>query len=66
MHGLSKRMLTKSRLPYKIGYDLAGTVVAVGSQVSGLKIGDEVFCCLPFKDGGLSQFLGFHVRGLTR
>ncbi|TVY24898.1 NADPH-dependent alkenal/one oxidoreductase-like protein [Lachnellula hyalina] len=39
-------------LPYKIGYDLAGTVVERGSEVTKFNVGDEVFCCLPFKDRG--------------
>lgn len=43
----------KNGLPFKVGYDLAGTVAAVGNEVTKVKVGDEVFCCLPFKDGGL-------------
>lgn len=43
----------KSSLPYKIGYDLAGTVVDRGSEATKFNVGDEVICCLPFKDGGL-------------
>lgn len=43
----------KSSLPFKIGYDLAGTVAAAGDEVAKVKVGDEVFCCLPFKDRGL-------------
>ncbi|TVY87618.1 NADPH-dependent alkenal/one oxidoreductase-like protein, partial [Lachnellula willkommii] len=39
-------------LPYKIGYDLAGTVVDRGVEVTKFNVGDEVFCCLPFKDRG--------------
>ncbi|KAE8445065.1 hypothetical protein EG329_013779 [Mollisiaceae sp. DMI_Dod_QoI] len=39
-------------LPYKIGYDLAGTVAAVGDEVTKFKVGDELFCCLPFKEKG--------------
>jgi hypothetical protein len=42
-----------SSLPFKIGYDLAGTVAATGNEVTKVKVGDEVFCCLPFKDRGL-------------
>ena len=42
-----------SSLPFKIGYDLAGTVAAKGNEVTKVQVGDEVFCCLPFKDGGL-------------
>ncbi|TVY21679.1 2-methylene-furan-3-one reductase [Lachnellula arida] len=41
-------------LPYKIGYDLAGTVVDRGVEVTKFSVGDEVFCCLPFKDRGLA------------
>ncbi|SRR6266536_4661009 len=35
------------RFPYKIGYDLAGTVVAVGSSVSHFQPGDEVYSRAP-------------------
>ncbi|TVY54392.1 2-methylene-furan-3-one reductase [Lachnellula cervina] len=41
----------KSSLPHKIGYDLAGTVVDRGSEATKFNVGDEVICCLPFKDG---------------
>ncbi len=40
-------------MPFKIGFDLAGTVAVVGDEVTRVKVGDEVFCCLPFKDRGL-------------
>lgn len=33
--------------PYKIGYDCAGTVAEIGSQVTRFKVGDEVFARLP-------------------
>ncbi|EPS28751.1 hypothetical protein PDE_03697 [Penicillium oxalicum 114-2] len=44
--GASKIVL-KDSFPYKIGYDCAGTVVQVGSQVSRVKVGDEVYTRLP-------------------
>ncbi|KAF7717347.1 Zinc-type alcohol dehydrogenase superfamily protein [Penicillium ucsense] len=44
--GASKVVL-KDSFPYKIGYDCAGTVVEVGSQVSRVKVGDEVYTRLP-------------------
>jgi NADPH:quinone reductase-like Zn-dependent oxidoreductase len=33
--------------PYKIGYDCAGVVAEVGSEVSRVKVGDEVYTRLP-------------------
>ncbi len=37
-------MLTHApRFPQKLGYDLAGEVVAIGSSVSSFKLGDEVY-----------------------
>ncbi len=36
-----------NRFPYQIGYDVAGTIAAVGSAVSHLKVGDEVYARVP-------------------
>jgi len=44
--GLGKFM-EKSKFPYKIGYDLAGTIVGVGSSVSTFEVGDEVYSRVP-------------------
>ncbi|KAF2719267.1 putative alcohol dehydrogenase [Polychaeton citri CBS 116435] len=41
------KMALKDEFPYKLGYDCAGVVTAVGEQVSRLKIGDEVYVRLP-------------------
>jgi len=49
---LSREADQNNSLPFKIGFDLAGTVAAIGDEVTKVKIGDEVFCCLPFRDGG--------------
>jgi NADPH:quinone reductase-like Zn-dependent oxidoreductase len=35
------------RFPYKIGYDVAGTVAAIGTSVTLLKVGDEVYSRVP-------------------
>ncbi|KAI2467496.1 GroES-like protein [Annulohypoxylon bovei var. microspora] len=44
--GMAK-MMQAAPFPYKIGFDVAGTVVAIGSTVSKLKIGDEVYSRIP-------------------
>ncbi|CAK46201.1 NADP-dependent oxidoreductase [Aspergillus niger CBS 101883] len=41
------KMVLKDSFPYKIGYDCAGTVVNIGSQVTRFQAGDEVFVRLP-------------------
>ncbi|KAH8678907.1 chaperonin 10-like protein [Tricladium varicosporioides] len=43
--------------PVKIGFDLSGEVAAIGEEVTGFKVGDEVFGCLPWDDrGSISQY----------
>jgi len=39
--------MTSSPFPRKIGYDLSGTILALGPAVKNLKIGDEVFAIVP-------------------
>ncbi|KAJ9298196.1 hypothetical protein DTO271G3_3801 [Paecilomyces variotii] len=41
------KIALKDSFPYKIGYDAAGTVVEVGTDVSRFKIGDAVYVRLP-------------------
>lgn len=44
-------------LPHVLGYDVAGTIDAVGPDVSGLMVGDEVFAMLdPVTKGGYAEF----------
>ncbi|CAH9095428.1 unnamed protein product [Cuscuta europaea] len=54
---LGKFKATDSPLPTVPGYDVAGVVVGVGSQVKGLKTGDEVYGNINEKAlEGLKQF----------
>ncbi|KAL2820281.1 chaperonin 10-like protein [Aspergillus granulosus] len=48
----------KDEFPYKIGYDCAGIVAEVGSGVSRVKVGDEVYTRLPEASrGSCSEFV---------
>ncbi|KIV95833.1 hypothetical protein PV10_03439 [Exophiala mesophila] len=41
------KMAVKEEFPYKIGYDCAGVVTEVGSAVTRVHVGDEVYTRLP-------------------
>jgi NADPH:quinone reductase-like Zn-dependent oxidoreductase len=43
---------SSKRFPVKLGYDVSGVVAAIGDSVTEFKVGDEVFCCLPWEDRG--------------
>jgi NADPH:quinone reductase-like Zn-dependent oxidoreductase len=40
------------RFPVRLGFDLSGTVVEIGSSVNTVAVGDEVICCLPPQNMG--------------
>lgn len=42
--------------PYKIGYDAAGTVVEIGTDVSRFKVGDSVYVRLPESHRGTTEY----------
>ncbi|KID89350.1 Alcohol dehydrogenase superfamily, zinc-type [Metarhizium guizhouense ARSEF 977] len=51
------KMVLKDSFPYKVGYDCAGIVQAVGETVTRVKVGDEVYIRLPESHrGSWSQF----------
>ncbi|KAG4414148.1 hypothetical protein IFR04_012714 [Cadophora malorum] len=41
------KLLQKASFPYKMGHDLAGEVVEIGSSVSNFKLGDQVYSRVP-------------------
>ena len=46
------------RLPLILGWDVAGTVVEVGPEVTGFKVGDEVYTRPDIeRDGGYAEFI---------
>lgn len=51
------RPITWGRMPFVPGFDVAGTVVAVGSRVSAFRPGDRVAALLPHRGGGLAEQL---------
>ncbi|KFZ01683.1 hypothetical protein V501_09862, partial [Pseudogymnoascus sp. VKM F-4519 (FW-2642)] len=46
------KMAHKYTFPLVLGHDAAGTIVAVGSAVNNLKVGDQVFTRVPIHDAG--------------
>lgn len=54
-------------LPHTLGYDIAGTIDAIGAGVQGFKIGDRVFAMLdPFSKGGYAEYAIAHLEWLAQ
>ncbi|KAJ5864482.1 uncharacterized protein N7529_006398 [Penicillium soppii] len=52
------KLAIKDSFPYKIGYDCAGIVTEIGSDVTRFKVGDEVYTRLPeVSRGSCSEFV---------
>ncbi len=49
-------LLTVNQFPLILGFDVAGEVVAVGSQVTGFQIGDAVYGSNSFPGGAYAEF----------
>lgn len=47
--------------PYKVGYDCAGIVLAVGETVTRVKVGDEVYIRLPESHRGTEFLLTWYI-----
>lgn len=56
-----------SSFPHQISYNCSGVVTEVGKDVSGIKIGDEVYARLPEANQGksLTQSFLLQVSALT-
>ncbi len=46
------KMFYKQQMPAGLGFDCSGIVAAIGKNVNHLKVGDEVFCCVPTSTPG--------------
>lgn len=54
-------------LPHIVGYDVAGTVDAVGADVTGFSVGDAVFAMLdPISKGGYAEYALADAAHLAR
>lgn len=51
-------------LPWIPGYDVAGTVEAVGADVQDLQVGDEVWATTP--GGGYAEYVALDASGVSR
>ena len=50
-------VVTEKDLPYVLGRDVSGEIAAVGTDVSGVTIGDKVFAFLSPEHGGYEEFV---------
>jgi NADPH:quinone reductase-like Zn-dependent oxidoreductase len=51
VHGAA-RLFNNPPKPFPIGFDLSGKITAVGSEVKGFQVGDEVYAKLPWSHVG--------------
>ncbi|MEZ4849764.1 MAG: NADP-dependent oxidoreductase [Bacteroidia bacterium] len=45
-------IIIQPKLPYVLGFDLAGKIIAKGEQVTGFQVGDEVYSKVPWDQMG--------------
>lgn len=48
------KMFTDISFPHTFGSDISGVVKEIGSKVTKFKIGDQIFACIDFREGGAS------------
>lgn len=61
------KMMVKASFPYKIGLDVSGIVVAAGSNVKDLKVGDAVWSKVPLEHRGTcAEYCVADARTTTR
>lgn len=61
------REMAPIEMPHVLGYDIAGTVEALGEGVDGFAVGERVFAMLdPFLKGGYAELAVADVAGLAK
>lgn len=50
------KIITGNKFPMTLGFDLAGEVVEIGSQVSGFRVGDEIYGSVGVPGGAYAEF----------
>lgn len=59
------KLLSGKKFPLIMGTEVAGEVVSLGEDVSGIKVGERVFAGLSHRGGAYAELVSVHIRKVT-